>query len=59
MNIGNLKGLKATMPTPMVMKLLAQCHMRILQPKVLLSKDTFTSLEGITVNKTPNKEHQK
>ena len=55
--IGNSKGLKATMPTPVVTKLLAQGHIGILQPKVLLSKDPFTSLWAFIVKNTPNKEH--
>ena len=46
------------MPTPVVKKLLVQGHMGILQPKVLLSHDPFTSLWGVTVNETPYKEHQ-
>ena len=40
--IGNSKGLKAIMPTPLVRKLLAQGHMGILQPKIYLSKHPFT-----------------
>ena len=53
--IGNSKWLKATMPTLLVKKLLAQGHMGILQPKVLLSKDPFTSLWAVTLNKTQTK----
>ena len=56
MAIGNPKGLNATMPTHLVKELLAQGHMGYLQSKVLLSKDPFTSLWGVTVNKTSNKE---
>ena len=56
--VGYSKGLKATMPTPLVKNLLAQGHMGILQPKLLLPKDHFTSPWVVTLNKTPNKVHE-
>ena len=44
--ISNSKGVKATMPTPLAMKLLAQGHMGIFQPEILLPKDPFNITLG-------------